>query len=254
MNKWIPIEQRLKFFRAPALWQLIALASLLAVYSPAMAQDRTNVLLVINAKSETSARVGAHYARARAITQENTVRLQTNESDDITRETYEADIERPLGEWLMQNRAQDRILYIVLTKGIPLRIRGTSGRGGTTASVDSELTLLYRKLAGMPAPSSGRIANPYFLGSNPSGAAKPFTHADHDIYLVSRLDGFSEADAIGLIDRAAAPVRTGDFLFDASNEPFARMADAWLRSSADRLAAAGYRDRIVLESTSDALG
>ena len=42
----------------------------------------------------------------------------------------------------------DRIFYIVLTKGIPLRISGSGGRAGTAASVDSELTLLYRKLVG----------------------------------------------------------------------------------------------------------
>ena len=56
----------------------------------------------------------------------------------------------------------DRIFYIVLTKGIPLRISGSGGRAGTTASVDSELTLLYRKLVGTRIPIVGPLPNPYF--------------------------------------------------------------------------------------------
>jgi len=57
---------------------------------------------------------------------------------------------------LTGNFAQDRILYIVLTKGIPLRVNGTSGQDGTIASVDSELTLLYRKLVqGQGIPLAG---------------------------------------------------------------------------------------------------
>ena len=41
-------------------------------------------------------------------------------------------------------------------KGIPLRIRGTGGLNGTVASVDSELTLLYRKLLGVSVAPVGR--------------------------------------------------------------------------------------------------
>ena len=64
---------------------------------------------------------------------------------------YERQIERPIAEWITSHAAQDRILYIVLIKGVPLRIAGTPGRQGTVASVDSELTLLYRRLVGARA-------------------------------------------------------------------------------------------------------
>ena len=73
-------------------------------------------------------------------------------------------IQAPIADWIRKNSAQDRILYIVLTKGIPLRVKGTSGRDGTMASVDSELTLLYRRLTGAEPPLAGPLANPYFLG------------------------------------------------------------------------------------------
>ena len=159
----------------------------------AWAQDGTNVLVVLNEASEVSGRVAAHYARLRNIPAENIVRLRTDASDDITRAQYEGEIERPIGDWLNRHAAQDRILYIVLTKGIPLRIRGTSGRRGTTSSVDSELTLLYRRLTGTRETSVGPVPNPYYRGTRPLAESKPFSHLDHDIYLVSRLDGFTEA-------------------------------------------------------------
>ena len=61
-------------------------------------------------------------------------------------------------------RRQDRIHYIVVTKGIPLRVRGSSGPDGSVASVDSELTLLYRKLLGVPIPPAGTNTEPLLSG------------------------------------------------------------------------------------------
>ena len=86
-------------------------------------------------------------------------------------------IQAPIARWLARNAAFDRILYIVLTKGIPLRVMGTAGRNGSTASVDSELALLYRTMyrregRGHPGPQT----NPYFLGTRPierGGAIQP---------------------------------------------------------------------------------
>jgi uncharacterized protein (TIGR03790 family) len=226
-----------------------ALAGQLGASSTTWAQDGSNVLVVINTASAASERVAAHYVRARSIPGENVVRVATDTGDEIDREQYEREIERPIGEWIARHSAQDRILYIVLTKGIPLRIPGTTGRNGAVASVDSELTLLYRRLVGLRSPSVGPSPNPYFLGSRSLAESKPFTHADHDVYLVSRLDGFTEADVVGLIDRGSSPGHEGDFLLDAKGASGDDVADRWLRATADALAEAGYSDRVVLESS-----
>ncbi len=215
------------------------------------AQDGTNVLVVLNEASEASGRVAAHYVRARALPAEHIVRLRTAVTDDITRAQFEAEIERPIAEWLTRQAAQDRILYIVLTKGIPLRIRGTAGRRGTIASVDSELTLLYRKLTGAREISGGPVPNPYFLGTQRLVESKPFSHLDSDLYLVSRLDGFTEADAIALIDRGVSPVRDGEVLLDQRGT-LDRGGDPWLRAAAEALTTGGY-DRVVLEPSSVSL-
>ena len=182
------------------LARLLLLASSLVVPALLRAQDGNNVLVVVNRASADSQTIADAYVKARSIPPENIVRLQTDPGDEIDRNRFDSEIERPIGEWISRHSLQDRILYIVLTKGIPLRVSGTSGLDGSVASVDSELTLLYRKLLGVSIPPGGRVVNPYFHGDSPIASAKPLSHRDHDIYLVTRLDGFSVQDAIELIE------------------------------------------------------
>ena len=165
-----------------------------------------------------------------------------------SRAAYEFFIERPISENLTQHATQDRIHYIVVTKGIPLRVRGSSGLEGSVASVDSELTLLYRKLLGIPIPPAGRIPNPYYLGDRALSGAQRFAHRTHDIFLVTRLDGFSVDDVIKLIDRGAAPARDGIFVLDQRAVVLGnRVGDDWLNSAAERLAGGGFGERVLLE-------
>jgi uncharacterized protein (TIGR03790 family) len=220
-----------------------------ALASPAPAQDASNVLLVVNRSSEDSRTIGDHYARARGIPSEQIVSIATSTNDEITRKTYVEEIETPIGRWLNSHSAQDRILYIVLTKGVPLRITGSAGRTATTASVDSELTLLYRKLTGAAILLDGPVQNPYFVGNRDLTQARPFSHTTLDIYLVTRLDGYTVSDVVGMIDRAQKPVRDGLFLLDQRGALPDPGGDRLLRTTADRLSAAGFADRIVLEST-----
>src|SRR5687767_4855016 len=124
------------------------------------AQSPENVLVVINAASPASVEIGSYYAQKRQIPAQNVIRLQMPVSESIERTDFERQIEAPLAVWFTRNFAHDRILYIVLTKGVPLRVNGTSGQEGTVASVDSELTLLYRKLSGVSVPPVGRTNNP----------------------------------------------------------------------------------------------
>ena len=215
----------------------------------ASAQSGSNVVVVINQASSDSERIGARYAASRGVPAENVVRLKTTTSDDIDRAALEYEIERPISEVITRNEAQDHILYIVVTKGIPLRVRGTAGLDGTMASVDSELALLYRKLLGSPVPPGGRIPNPYYLGDRPISAAAPFSHAAYDMYLVTRLDGFTVEDALKVVERGAAPVNDGRFVLDARASMVGnRSGDSWLTMAADRLSAAGLKDRVLLDT------
>ena len=144
-----------------------ALAVLSLFPAVALAQSAENVLLVVNETSPASVQIGDYYAKLRLIPERNIVRLKTAEVEAVSRAVYEASIEAPIADALARGLLQDQILFVVLTKGVPLRVDGTTGVSGTVASVDSELTLLYRKMVGTPTPVAGRFDNPMFLGDKP---------------------------------------------------------------------------------------
>lgn len=216
---------------------------------PAAAQSARNVLVVVNESSAESVEIGEYYARARGLPAEQILRIKVDVGDEIPPVQYTSRIDLPIRSWLTRHAAMDRILYIVLTRGVPLRIAGTGGRAGTLASVDSELALLYARMTGRAIAPQGRVANPYFLGEALPQAGRPFSHAEHDIFLVTRLDGFSVGDVKALVDRGVAPQGGGRIVLDmkaAIEEP----ANQWLRATSERLAAMGLKDRVILEETS----
>jgi uncharacterized protein (TIGR03790 family) len=232
---------------------LLGLLLVILVPVAAAAQTADNLLVVINDFSPASVEVGEYYAHARTVAVDHIVHVKTVTTDTIARAEYERTIESPIFAWLSQGSLQDTVLYIVLTKGVPLRIAGTGGLEGTVASVDSELTLLYRKLLGVQPPIVGRLPNPYFLGDKPVGEAKPFTRFTADTYLVTRLDGFTVDDVRKLIDRGLAPTRDGKIVLDEKATLMTtlidRGGDQWLEQTATRLQQAGAGDRVVLETT-----
>ena len=218
--------------------------------SPVFAQDGNNVLVVVNSASPSGQPIAERYSAARSIPADNVVRIITALTEDIERERYEREIEGAIGAWITRRAAQDRILYIVLTKGIPLRIRGSGGVGGSVASVDSELTLLYRKLLGITPQPFGRVANPYYHGTRQLPEAQRFSHAAQDIYLVTRLDGFTIDDVMQLIDRGARPGQNGDILLDQRAQTLSdQTGDAWLAATAKQLQSMGLGARAVIDSS-----
>lgn len=230
---------------------LLAVAVML-LPAPVHAQTAANVLVVANAASGPSVRIADAYARARLIPDDQVLRLaglDASPADDIERSAFDRLIQLPIAKWLTAHAAQDRIVAIVLTKGVPLRIIGSGGAQGTMSSVDSELTLLYRRMTGIPVPIVGSVPNPYFLDTDPAIPATPFTHEQQDIYLVARLDGFTEDDVLGLIRRAQQPSKTGRFVLDQKSS-WTDKGNDWLQLAADRLTKAGWGDRVVLESSS----
>ena len=213
-----------------------------------------NVLVVVNGASPDSVRIGEYYAKKRAVPDDQILRLTDlapDPTDGIDRPVFERAISAPIAAWLSRNQAQDRILFIVLTKGIPLRINGGS-QPSSAASVDSELSVLYLRMTGAKVESAGPLPNPYFLGDRPISEAKPFTREAYSLYLVTRLDGFTVQDVLGLIDRGSAPSRDGRFILDEKSA-FTDAGNVWLRQAAERLKALGLSDDRVLLDESGAV-
>lgn len=229
-----------------ALALSLALGATLLVPVAARGLSPDQVLIVANERSEISKRIAEYYQRARQIPEHHLVRIRTGPREEIDRETFRREVAQPIAAHLLQHRLPDQILVIVLTKGVPLKIRGTGGPRGTQASVDSELALLYRELIRGPAPPEGPVQNPYF---HPNATA-PFSRAEYDIYLVTRLDGYTWEDIRLLIDRATAPARHGKVVLDMKAAFFASEAapgDGWLRAAAGRLHDSGFE--VVLDSS-----
>lgn len=217
------------------------------VSATALAQGPENVLLVVNKDSKVSQSVGAHYGARRNVPAQQVCSIKTWDEEEIDRAIFDKEIRRPILDCLTKGGLQDRVLYIVLTKGVPLKIKD-SDEQGDHASVDSELTLLYQDLLGLPRVLRGRVPNPYFAGSR-GGRLVRFSHREFPIYLVTRLDGYDLADVRALIDRGLAPSHEGRFVLDLSGDDTAT-GNNWLRAAAEKLKEAGVpASRIVLETS-----
>jgi uncharacterized protein (TIGR03790 family) len=248
---------------AARLTLIIACAtSALAFGAPAAAQTGANVLVVINSSSAASETIGRQYAARRGVPSENVCTIQVPAQESVSRDVYEAQIEQPIWKCVATRQAQDRILYFVLTKDVPIRVSGTGGRSGTNASVDSELTLLYRRrtdvLAGSLAPGArapivGFVPNPYFAETSAPDAVEPFNHRTYDIYLVTRLDGYTVEDALALIDRASAATTDGRFVLAGRASSADVIVNRWLGAAAEKMTSRGLGDRVVVEKTAKAV-
>lgn len=230
-----------------------AACALLLAAAPSAAQTAANVAVVINDAAPASQQVGDYYIAARGIPTSNVIRITTSTDETIERAQFQTTIQDPIAQALMRGQLQDRVLYIVLTKGVPLKIRGTSGPDGTQASVDSELTLLYRRMVGETVLTRGRVNNPYFAAAREPRSVPAFSRRDLDIYLVTRLDGFTVDHVKALIDRGKAPVRDGRIALDQSTAATSRVGDQWLAAAAERLSLMGQADRVLIDATSAAV-
>ncbi len=190
------------------------------------AQTPENVLLVVNGNSPESRTIADYYRSKRPVPQRNVCALSTAADEEVDWTVYERDIERPIAQCLVRNALADKVLYIVTTMGVPLKVKGAgTGALAEYASVDSELTLLYGKLKGEKYQRSGSVPNPLFMRRD-----EPFQHPRFPIYLVTRLAAFDVDEVKGMIDRAKVARNRGTFVLDlksAEDED----GNSWLRTA-----------------------
>lgn len=211
-----------------------------------------DTLLVINDRSDMSVAIGNYFLAARPnFPAENVLHLNSsvwptgenlypdsNWKDEIyanssASATYNYDeliktpIQNKIDELTTANESVNPINYIILTKGIPIRITGTFN------SVDSTL-------AGCLGRVSCLSRNPFY-NSNTA-----FSHETYGTYIVTRLDGYAPGGDISqitaLIDRAsqgnlkslvtlkseAVFILDGGGLYDSWINPFLESANTFL--------------------------
>jgi uncharacterized protein (TIGR03790 family) len=156
--------------------------------------------------------VADDYAKRRAVPNVLCVRCPdsaaNSENETISYAAYAQAIEKPVRGFLA---AHANIDFIVLTKGIPIRITDAPGRGlgNRRPSLDSFLAALDYEKA--PAAVSIRLTDSGFTGTAWANrfwnSPARFAHAKFGGYLVTRLDGYTPADAKALTTRALAAER-----------------------------------------------
>jgi uncharacterized protein (TIGR03790 family) len=205
------------------------------------AQNAGSVLVVVNRRDPASQAVADYYVKRRSIPPGRVCLIDTTSDETIDWQTYATQIEAPVGGCLKRAQLEEKVLYIVTTMGVPLRIDGVGGsiQKSEQCSVDSELTLLYAKLHGAHFERAGPVANRFF-GRRDS----LFAHPQFPIYLVTRLAANHLADVKSMIDRSLSARNRGMFVIDTSS-PANGDGNNWLRAAALLLPAG----RVVLDDT-----
>ena len=208
-----------------------------------------STLVVYNKAVPDSVQLAKFYAQQRNIAFDHVIGLTCSTEEEISREEYDGTIAQPLREifktrhwWTMRNTGEREVVtassirFIALIKGVPLKIRATTGpypgdepgagaiAGRNEASVDSELSALAFDLRRI----SGVITNPYFKsyrGITEVGNAP--------LLLVCRLDAAATSDVRRMIVDAIGAEKKGLWgraYLDSSRQsaPGYQVGDKWL--------------------------
>lgn len=238
-------NQRL-WLKAVILLSLLALAQ----FSPSnlYALTAESILVVVNDKSSVSKEIAQHYQKIRNVPPKNLCHLKCTEEEEIDRQTFNTQLRDPIVNHLKKYGLEDKILYIVTTTGIPLKVRGSSGLEGDSASVDSELCMLHWFVFFGDYRLKGGIRNPYFAGNKPPSQYTHFNRKDFDIYLVTRLTAYTTNEAKSLVRKSLKVGPGGRFVID--DKQFNRtQATKWIREAKNRLKRLGID--VVFNTTSE---
>lgn len=192
---------------------LFALLTLCALaYATVRAQGYSDVLVVVNSNSTISQDVATYFKAQRSIPTQNICSIWMPTTEEIDSTTY-AGILQQIKVYMQSNSLTTSIKYIVTTQGVPLKVRRSSGvfsLQSNAGSFDSDLCLLNSSLEAQIG-KNGPVSNPYGFANAHFTRSSTYSN----VYLVTRLAGYSYSDIVGLIDRARQPYKSaGTFVFD----------------------------------------
>ncbi|HTO04336.1 MAG TPA: TIGR03790 family protein, partial [Opitutus sp.] len=215
-----------------------------------------------------SLRIARHYAEARSVPAENLIALPMSLLETVSWSEFVETIWNPLRAELVRRNwfdaipmdltdqsgrrkysvANHRIAYLVVARGVPLRIRHDPALYKPTppqtdnvifrtnaAAVDGELSLLAQSSHEI----TGYLPNPLF------GYDQPAAMALSQVVKVSRLDGPTVEDALALVDHAISAERNGlhgrAYVDIGGNHPD---GDRWLESVVEQLSQLGFETEV----------
>ena len=249
---------------------LLPIASLLAIFlaafrlTSAAAAPGDQVVVIYNRRMPESRAVAEYYAAKRQVPPEQIIGFDLPTTEEISRNTFRKDLERPLFKALKERKlwqvgghlpgatnahpgkidwtiTASKIRFAVLCYGVPLHIahdpalreegleklKAETRRNG--AAVESELCLLPHLEEELPI--TGPLRNPVYGVTNTA-----LLHPTNGVLLVSRLDGPSASIARGLVDKSLEAEREGLWgraYIDVRNitEPGFKEGDAWMKAA-----------------------
>jgi uncharacterized protein (TIGR03790 family) len=185
--------------------------------------NASRVLVIENSASPTSVEIATDYALKRGVTNVLKIDCQdsslTTANETIPYPAFQDKIEKPLKAFLAKKPGID---FIVLTKGIPIRITGAKiGVSGTQPSLDSVIAVLdypdRKDVIPIVLNDSGFTgkcwSNRYW------NSKERFTHVKFGGYLVTRLDAYTidEAKLLSTYSLQSEKEKpTGKFLIDVA--------------------------------------
>ena len=121
---------------------LFAVLAMTMTSQAAFALRPQEVVVVSNANVPESVSLGKHYAAVRGIPAENILLVNTTADYLVSRADYEAQIRRPLRQFLISNRLVNKVRCICLMWGVPVRVGAAAPKGQA-----GKLMALYRTAA-----------------------------------------------------------------------------------------------------------
>ena len=229
----------------------------------AAASLASKTLVIYNLNDADSASLARYYAARRGIPDSQVLGLKCNaESEEISREEFDSTIADPLREAFLSNNwwelsdnqllptavIKNRIRYVALIRGMPLKVREKAVYEGdkpdrstpygavNASSVDSEIAVLGR----MTRQISGPLNNPYYENYD------RFDSVELPQYLlVCRLDAPSVDDVKRMIDESLRAEKTGLFgwvMIDqrGTELPGYKLGDDWLKEASAHFRKRGF--------------
>ncbi len=248
--------------RSPGAWT-VALLLLFTACQVTLADTplAPATIVVFNNRVPESVELAKFYAQKRGIARDHLVGLACPAEEEISREDYDRTIADPLRKvfqdrkwWQLRERPNEtpsvsgnKIRFVALIKGMPLKIRAAEAYSGdktssgspigarNEASVDSELSVLSR----FSPEISGAMNNPYHQGYRAILEA-----GELPLMLVCRLDAPTAAMVRQMIVDAIETEKSGlwgrAFVDGARNTaPGFEIGDRWLREIVQQLGKAG---------------
>lgn len=171
--------------------------------APSQGSEASRVLVIVNSNSPDSISIGSYYIKKRNVPHANLLMVDVPVSESIPDGDFAAKIIEPTRKAIKASKTP--IDYIVMTKFVPIVVKS----GFSTDALLAGMDLAVSPIKKLDDATIRTCISPYF------NKRESFSHAKFNLYLVTRLDGYTAADAKALVDNSiTATASKGLFFFD----------------------------------------